>query len=241
MEPISFVFADRATVPGWLGVDVQGEIIQHLLDVKPDRILLITDETVDSLHGDYFSALCNGKEGVLGETGQSNAASEMPEVETSWLKRCLGFSLPHTAFQDSSHMPMEPISFVFADRATVPGWLGVDVQDEILQHLLDVKPDRILLITDETVDSLHGDYFSALLNAKGDALGETGHSDAASEMPEVDKFILPCGDTCKSWANLTALMEWAFRVGATKRSLVVAFGGGALMNVTGLFASMLYR
>merc|ERR1712066_1103932 len=27
----------------------------------------------------------------------------------------------------------------------------------------------------------------------------------------------------------------------TKRSLVVAFGGGALMNVTGLFASMLYR
>merc|ERR1712157_46612 len=42
-------------------------------------------------------------------------------------------------------------------------------------------------------------------------------------------------------ANLTALMEWAFESGATKRSLVVAFGGGALMNVVGLFASMLFR
>jgi len=135
---------------------------------------------------------------------------------------------------------MEPISFVFADRATVPGWLGVDVQDEVLQHVLDVKPDRILLITDETVESLHGQYFSALLREKADVSGETGHSDAA-EMPEVDKFILPCGDACKSWANLTALMEWAFRVGATKRSLVVAFGGGALMNVSGIFASMLFR
>merc|ERR1712242_507403 len=41
--------------------------------------------------------------------------------------------------------------------------------------------------------------------------------------------------------NLTTLMQWAFEVGATKRSLVIAFGGGALMNVTGLFASMLYR
>lgn len=36
-------------------------------------------------------------------------------------------------------------------------------------------------------------------------------------------------------------MEWAFSTGATKRSLVVAFGGGALMNISGLFASMLYR
>jgi len=65
--------------------------------------------------------------------------------------------------------------------------------------------------------------------------------DAGSERPELEKFILPPGDECKSWKPLSALMEWAFQVGATKRSLVVAFGGGALMNITGLFASILYR
>merc|ERR1712151_973944 len=35
--------------------------------------------------------------------------------------------------------------------------------------------------------------------------------------------------------------EWNFRVGATKKSVVVAFGGGALLNVVGLFASIAYR
>merc|ERR1719401_3186708 len=36
-------------------------------------------------------------------------------------------------------------------------------------------------------------------------------------------------------------MKWAFEVGATKRSIIVAFGGGALLNITGLFASILFR
>jgi len=115
--------------------------------------------------------------------------------------------------------------------------MGVDVQSEVMQHILEVKPDRVLLITDETVDALHGNYFAPLLAPAAE--GETGN--AAEAMPEVSKFVLPCGDACKSWANLTALMEWAFASGATKRSLVVAFGGGALLNVSGLFASMFYR
>jgi 3-dehydroquinate synthase/2-deoxy-scyllo-inosose synthase len=36
-------------------------------------------------------------------------------------------------------------------------------------------------------------------------------------------------------------MKWSFEVGATKRSVVVAFGGGALINIAGLFASILFR
>merc|ERR1719410_908276 len=107
-----------------------------------------------------------------------------------------------------------------------------------MEHVLEVAPDRILLVTDEAVDRLHGDYFEAL-QASDSFAGETGC--ASGQVPEVDKIVLPAGDACKSWENLTKLMEWAFEVGATKRSLVVAFGGGALMNVTGLFASMLFR
>lgn len=133
---------------------------------------------------------------------------------------------------------MEPLSFVFADRATVPGFLGADVQAEVVEHILDVKPDKILLLTDETVQALHGDYFAPLLPGVAAAPGET---EADETKPHVERFMLPCGDACKSWDNLSQLMEWAFNIGATKRSLVVAFGGGALMNVSGLFASILYR
>lgn len=134
---------------------------------------------------------------------------------------------------------MESLSFVFADRATVPGWLGTDCQEEVVRHILEVKPDRILLLTDQTVENLHGDYLAPLAASNNATTGETCCCNG--EMPAVDKYVLPCGDACKSWDNLSALMEWAFRVGATKRSLVVAFGGGALMNVSGLFASILYR
>jgi len=138
---------------------------------------------------------------------------------------------------------MESMQFVFGDRASVPGWLGVDVREEITRHLLEVKPDRILLVTDETVESVHGDYFASLQQQPSASTGETG-SDAgkvSDASAEVSKIVLPCGDACKSWTHLTALMEWAFESGATKRSLIVAFGGGALLNVTGLFASMLFR
>lgn len=139
---------------------------------------------------------------------------------------------------------MESMSFVFADRATVPGWLGLDVQDEILAHLLEVKPDKILLVCDENADKFHGDYFSPLMpNAA--APGETADGDIGgcdgTQLPTIEKTVLPAGDECKSWDHLSTLMRWAFDVGTTKKSLVVAFGGGALLNIAGLFASILFR
>lgn len=128
---------------------------------------------------------------------------------------------------------MDFMPFVFANRATVPGYFGVDVQADVLGHILEVRPDKILLVSDHTVEALHGDYLAPL---SGDSA-----SCGEPDRPAVEKFLLPAGDACKSWDNLTQLMKWAFHVGASKRTLIVAFGGGALMNVTGLFASILYR
>jgi len=141
--------------------------------------------------------------------------------------------------------PMEPISFVFADRATVPGFLGLDVQDELIAHILEVKPDKILLLCDKNAEALHGDYFKPLQPSVPAAPGETADGDESgcgdSGLPPVESYILPPGDECKSWDHLSALMRWAFDVGTTKKSLVLAFGGGALLNIAGLFASILYR
>ncbi|CAJ1410510.1 unnamed protein product [Effrenium voratum] len=68
MEEIIFKFADRAEVPGWLGVDVQSEVIARILEVKPDRILLVTETTVEELHGDYFAPLVEADLGGHGST-----------------------------------------------------------------------------------------------------------------------------------------------------------------------------
>jgi len=135
---------------------------------------------------------------------------------------------------------MEEITFKFADRAEVPGWLGVDVQSEVIGRILEVKPDRILLVTETVVDELHGDYFKPLMESGGSS-GGSGDNFLGGELPPMNKFVLPGGDESKSWDYLSQLIEWAFNVGSTKKSLIIAFGGGALMNVTGLFASIFYR
>lgn len=143
---------------------------------------------------------------------------------------------------------MDHIPFVFADRAKVPCYLGVDVQSEVLQHLLDLQADTLLFVVDEGAEELHGNYFASLSPQCSPCLmGDTGAPDCElledSSMAgiNVQKIVLPRGDAAKSWAHLTQLMEWAFAAGATKKSVIVAWGGGALLNVAGLFASILYR
>jgi len=122
----------------------------------------------------------------------------------------------------------------------VPGYLGIDVQREIMDHILEVKPDKILLVCDSGAVAHHPDYFAPLLPEACAAPGETGSGDN-SQLPEVEKYMLEGGDEAKSWDNLSKLMRWAFDIGTTKRSVIVAFGGGALLNVAGLFASILFR
>lgn len=166
---------------------------------------------------------------------------------------------------------MEHVPFVFSDRASVPGYIGFDVQDELLSHIIDLKPDKVLVVTDNSVDALHGEYLAPLSlrnrsrgETGGDAItfGEKCTSDDMSDSDDksltskmggtkqtaqvdaicdVSKFVVPCGDACKSWDALSSLIKWAFEIGATKRSLIVAFGGGAVLNLTGLFASILFR
>jgi 3-dehydroquinate synthase/2-deoxy-scyllo-inosose synthase len=49
------------------------------------------------------------------------------------------------------------------------------------------------------------------------------------------------GERCKTLTALGELTEFCLAGGATKRSLVLVFGGGATMNVGGLAAALIYR
>lgn len=129
---------------------------------------------------------------------------------------------------------MDEFSLVFGDKHTVPAFIGSDTQKEICKQLLELKADKLLIVTEETVDELYGDYFDSL------RAEETGAFASAGSVT-LEKFVLPSGEAAKSWENLTRLLEWNFKVDATKKSVVVAFGGGSLLNVAGLFASLAFR
>jgi len=120
---------------------------------------------------------------------------------------------------------MEPLDFVFSDRALVPGYLGLNCQAALLEQVRCMGADKILLVTEENVDAFHGDYWAPLVDGG----------------PPVEKMVLPAGDEAKSWEHLHELIQWNFAVGATKSSVIVAFGGGALLNVAHLFASIAFR
>lgn len=150
-----------------------------------------------------------------------------------------GSSQPLTRILLSCNFDMDPVSFVFADRHTVPGFIGKDAQNEVCKHLKEMGADKILIVTDQNVNDLYSSYFAPLDGCDSASFGETGACEGPP--PVVEKMILPSGDEAKSWDHLTQLVKWNFSVGATKKSVVVAFGGGALLNVAGLFASIAYR
>ncbi|WP_284125074.1 iron-containing alcohol dehydrogenase [Parerythrobacter aestuarii] len=92
---------------------------------------------------------------------------------------------------------------------------------------LDVDPptDRILLISDKTVYSLHGEEIQRLLEI---------HAPVVS-------LLVEAGETEKNFTTLNRLCEEAIQAGVSRRTLVVGFGGGVVCNIAGLVANLIYR
>ena len=112
--------------------------------------------------------------------------------------------------------------------ARVPVLLGTgtDFERAATGAIRALAPDRILVVVDGAVARLYPD----------DVRRFAGFGDAAGVV-----FVAPEGERCKTFPVLGELTERFLNGGATKRSLMVAFGGGAVMNVGGLSAALIYR
>lgn len=85
---------------------------------------------------------------------------------------------------------------------------------------------RVAIVTDATVDALHGNRLRAALSAAG--LTAT-------------TVVVPPGEATKSWAGLAQVCDALLAWNLERRDLVVAFGGGVIGDLAGLAAGLLKR
>jgi len=103
----------------------------------------------------------------------------------------------------------------------VPTILDSNLKDRTEREIKRLNPDQVLVVSDEIVWSLYSSYFNNIEN--------------------VSVKLVPNGDKCKEWSILQSLAEWSFEKQATKSTIIVGFGGGAVLNLTGLVAALLFR
>lgn len=104
--------------------------------------------------------------------------------------------------------------------------IGKNILKDIGEHIRSLfGPDtRIAVVTDDTVDRLHGEALEGALD-------------------EIDfvKFVFPAGEASKSIATYSALLEFLARHQLTRTDAVLAFGGGVVGDLAGFAAATYLR
>lgn len=106
-----------------------------------------------------------------------------------------------------------------------PYYYGFDCLDLILRELASLDTDLFVVVTDDTVLELHG---PALLSG----LRTLARVEVISRHP---------GESMKTLSALSTDLERVLAAGATRRSVVIAFGGGVPGNLAGVIAALLFR
>jgi 3-dehydroquinate synthase len=119
-----------------------------------------------------------------------------------------------------------PLSHQLAfGEAAIPFALSHGSLDELVRVLTALGADRLIAVTDDTVWRVHGATLAARLEPLAPLLVLSG----------------PPGEDGKTLPRLCAHLERAIEWGATRRSVVVTFGGGVPGNLGGLCAALLFR
>jgi 3-dehydroquinate synthase len=84
----------------------------------------------------------------------------------------------------------------------------------------------VAMITDETVDTLHAERISQWLSA---------------HVSKLQKIVLPAGESSKSLPTACHLLDWLAQSDIRRRDIIVAVGGGAIIDTGGWVASIYMR
>lgn len=106
-----------------------------------------------------------------------------------------------------------------------PFYFGYDIEANFLETLANYKCDRIFFFTEPHLFEIYG---------------KTLYQKIAKQVPCHLEFV-PAGEKCKYFPVLEDTCEKLIAMGASKKSLLVAFGGGTVGNLVGLVAGLIYR
>jgi 3-dehydroquinate synthetase len=113
---------------------------------------------------------------------------------------------------------------------TFPLFFGYDIEDHFIETLDRATRrhpvDRVFLLTDAFIFDLYGEPFFKKIKRT---------------FPVTKIYLLPRGETCKTFDVLQQLCDDLVGKGVSKRSLLIAFGGGSVGNITGLAAGLIFR
>lgn len=107
----------------------------------------------------------------------------------------------------------------------MPIHFGHGAVDRLPDLLTGLKADKLFIISDSRTFPVHGANLLQLLSSHF--------------APEI--LLIPEGEAEKKMSNLEALCGQLFERGVTKSSVVLNFGGGVVLNIGGLAASLVYR
>ncbi|MGN7939799.1 3-dehydroquinate synthase [Virgibacillus sp. 6R] len=106
-----------------------------------------------------------------------------------------------------------------------PVIVGHNVKQEIPNVLKKLSPSKVLIVTDSSIDSLYGgDIFSLVSNEW-----------------ETSKYVIPSGEASKSFEMFYELHTFALEKELDRKSVIIAFGGGVVGDLTGFVAATFMR
>ncbi len=106
-----------------------------------------------------------------------------------------------------------------------PFYFGYNIQDKLLSKLEEYNFDKIFFFTEPHLFELYGKELYEQITKKNSCTLE----------------FLPCGEKCKSFSILEEVCENLIAKEVSKKSILLAFGGGTVGNIVGLVAGMIYR
>jgi 3-dehydroquinate synthase len=118
-----------------------------------------------------------------------------------------------------------PETWISPLAGNMPIHFGQGAADLLPDILTGLKPDKLFIVSDQRTFNLHGAYLLQLL--------------APHFAPEI--VLIPEGENEKKLSNLESICQELFDRGVTKSSVIANFGGGVILNIGGLAASLVYR
>ncbi|MEM9103112.1 MAG: 2-deoxy-scyllo-inosose synthase [Pseudomonadota bacterium] len=137
----------------------------------------------------------------------------MKNIKSFSYKQCVKF-IPHEIFQLNTEL-----------KCPSPIYFGHDIEEQFIEKLKEHESDQVFFLTEEPVFEFCGKPLYEKIKKN----------------IQVELEFVPPGESCKYFSILEEICENLIKKGISKKSILIAFGGGTVGNIVGMVAGLIYR